>query len=1171
MKRLAFLLLGIGLSAMLAVGIADPTVFAGSTWQGNSVSAPSRSQLAPAAPRSISALNTPLLEDFNTLSNAASTTNNVLTLPGWEIFETGGGARDNELYAVGTGSDAVGETFSFGSAGSTDRALGAVRSGTLIPLFGAGFTNDTSAAITGIDIAYTGEHWRLGTAGRVDQIDFQYSTDATSIATGTWIDVNSLDFASPTTTGSAARDGNAAANRLAVAATITGINLLPGASIWIRWTDLDVSGADDGLAIDDFSLTAQGSGPAPTVTSVSPSSGSTAGGYTVSITGTFFTVTPTSITFGGSPCTSITRVTSELVTCVAPSHAAGAVDVAVTTPAGTGTGVGVFTYVTPAPAISVTGGPLAFGNQAVGVTSGAMNLTVTNTGTADLVLGNPSFMNNNQGFAVVGSPNGTVITPGNSTLVGFTFTPDSTGNKSDFVIIDSNAGFSSAVGMTGTGTNPGTLSFFAGNYFGAEEDGSVNITVNRSGGSDGAISADFGAASFTVQKAGIANPATGGASCSTGVDYITPSGTLNWANAESGIKSFNVTLCNDLVIENTEVFTLGLSNVTAGVSVPNPTTQVFVSDGDVPLTRVVDRLDDLVSADECTAAANDCSLRGAIGASNDQDTIEFDPSLFPPPFAPEAAPAAVITLTSEIGIFTDITINGPGASQLEINGDASFRIFGIASGAIVNMSGMTLTNADAGGGSDGGAINQNSGSTLNLNSMVITGNLAARGGGIYTIGATLNVANSTISDNDAVEAQGGGIFSSESTVRITDSIISGNTARYPQPSQGGGGGIFSGTPSGGSLTITGSTISNNCAGTRIAGNVCTAGSRGGGVSATSANISNTVISGNVATAGAGIQHTNGLTLTNSTVSGNTATGSGGGTFGGGFPSLTVIGSTFSANSATVNGGGIYLNAVDVSSIRNSTFSANTAATGGNLWIFTAGVSSVTSSTFSGGTVHNESLGGFQLPVSNSIFASSCTGTGIVNTGFNIDSGTGCGFGSANGSQSGLTAGQILLGPLQNNGGQTETMALLPGSFARNAGSNALLPADSTDMDNDGNTTEPIPFDQRGTGYDRVFNNGTVDIGAFELLAPTAAGVSLSGSVMDANGRAIRGAVITVQGSDGVARTFATNSFGHFQAEGLMAGESYVVSVSARRHSFADAVRVVNMQDSISGFDFRAVP
>src|SRR6185369_8821 len=55
-----------------------------------------------------------------------------------------------------------------------------------------------------------------------------------------------------------------------LSSTITGLSISNGASFWIRWTDVDATGADDGLAVDDFSLTASGGDAAPTVTSTSP-------------------------------------------------------------------------------------------------------------------------------------------------------------------------------------------------------------------------------------------------------------------------------------------------------------------------------------------------------------------------------------------------------------------------------------------------------------------------------------------------------------------------------------------------------------------------------------------------------------------------------------------------------------------------------------------------------------------------------------------------------------------------------------------------------------------------------------------------------------------------------------------------------------------------------------
>jgi hypothetical protein len=67
-----------------------------------------------------------------------------------------------------------------------------------------------------------------------------------------------LDFSTPNTTIAGPQDGNAAANRTDLSTTITGLSIPDTATFWLRWADFNASGADDGLAIDDFSLTARG-------------------------------------------------------------------------------------------------------------------------------------------------------------------------------------------------------------------------------------------------------------------------------------------------------------------------------------------------------------------------------------------------------------------------------------------------------------------------------------------------------------------------------------------------------------------------------------------------------------------------------------------------------------------------------------------------------------------------------------------------------------------------------------------------------------------------------------------------------------------------------------------------------------------------------------------------
>ncbi len=198
-------------------------------------------------------------QDFNTLANTGTT--NLLTITGWQLTETGGGARDNELYAGDNGASNSGDTYSYGATASSERALGGLQSGTLIPVIGANFTNNTGGTITQLLISYTGEQWRLGTLAREDRMDFQYSLDATTLANGTWTDVNSLDFIAPVTTGTVgALNGNISPNRTVITFSITGLSIPNGASFFIRWLDFNAAGSDDGLSVDDFSLTPTSSG-----------------------------------------------------------------------------------------------------------------------------------------------------------------------------------------------------------------------------------------------------------------------------------------------------------------------------------------------------------------------------------------------------------------------------------------------------------------------------------------------------------------------------------------------------------------------------------------------------------------------------------------------------------------------------------------------------------------------------------------------------------------------------------------------------------------------------------------------------------------------------------------------------------------------------------------------
>jgi predicted extracellular nuclease len=233
---------------------------------------------------SLTALGTRYDQDFNGLANTPDNSTVDTGIPtGWALSESGTNA--NTTYRVGTGSNTAGDTYSFGAAaGNTERAFGGLRSGTLVPLIGVSFTNNTGGTITELDVAYTGEQWRLGqnTTGRAaDQLDVQLSLDATSLTTGTWQDIDGLDFASAVVTGTVgALNGNLAPNQRQKSAPIDGLSIANGATFWLRWTDTDlIPGADDGLAIDDFALVPQGSIPedddAPVVDATVPANGAT--------------------------------------------------------------------------------------------------------------------------------------------------------------------------------------------------------------------------------------------------------------------------------------------------------------------------------------------------------------------------------------------------------------------------------------------------------------------------------------------------------------------------------------------------------------------------------------------------------------------------------------------------------------------------------------------------------------------------------------------------------------------------------------------------------------------------------------------------------------------------------------------------------------------------------
>jgi hypothetical protein len=219
----------------------------------------------------------------------------------------------------------------------------------------------------------------------------------------------------------------------------------------------------------------------------------------------------------------------------------------------------------------------------------------------------------------------------------------------------------------------------------------------------------------------------------------------------------------------------------------------------------------------------------------------------------------------------------------------------------------------------------------------------------------------------------------------------------------------------------------------------------------------------------------GVTLDRTTVTGNTANGNGGGLAANG---ATLLGSTVSGNSAGGNGGGV---SAVTANLTNSTVSGNTAnTTGGGIHVERGGT--ILSSTIAfnhadgfGGGIEN--AGGTAVHVKNTIIAKNDAvhfGQDVLglflSDGHNLVQDPHSG--NANTSFTDPLNQDILgvdqkLGALANNGGPTQTHALLAGSPAIDQGDNSGAPA--TDQ-------RGLSRIKDGDGDGRAI----VDIGAFEL-------------------------------------------------------------------------------------------
>ncbi|MBL9163436.1 MAG: cadherin repeat domain-containing protein, partial [Planctomycetaceae bacterium] len=178
-------------------------------------------------------------------------------MAGWQLHKSSG-SSDFATFIADNGHGASSSVRSFGDFDMPDRALGSIANQLGGYAYGVTLTNDTGGTLTSITLSFTGEQWQESGALAAQALHFEFAVgEGASLDQGTFAAAPSLDFTAPQYGGTARTlDGNAAANRTAVTATIIGLSWAPGEELVLRWTDSDDADADHGLGIDDLTVTA---------------------------------------------------------------------------------------------------------------------------------------------------------------------------------------------------------------------------------------------------------------------------------------------------------------------------------------------------------------------------------------------------------------------------------------------------------------------------------------------------------------------------------------------------------------------------------------------------------------------------------------------------------------------------------------------------------------------------------------------------------------------------------------------------------------------------------------------------------------------------------------------------------------------------------------------------
>jgi predicted outer membrane repeat protein len=399
-------------------------------------------------------------------------------------------------------------------------------------------------------------------------------------------------------------------------------------------------------------------------------------------------------------------------------------------------------------------------------------------------------------------------------------------------------------------------------------------------------------------------------------------------------------------------------------------------------------------------------------------------------------------------ILTDVTF---GSNIATVGGAISNNSSYTAGGTNFHLTRVTFTNNSA--SNVGGAI-YNSSSNPRMTNITFTGNTTTdpasggsdQGGAIYNTSSSPTINSTTFSQNSA-NSDGGAIYNIVSSPTLTDITFTNNSSV-----NGSGGAIYNIYSS--NTTLTNANFNLNSANNGSGGaifNTFLIGNNTAGTGSTINLIQNSFQQNSASSGGAIYNSASSSNLTNVSFSQNAASSYGGAIFSTGSNS-TQTNVTFSRNNAISQGGAIWTNGGGANTLVNTSFYGNASSNGSA--IFNGGTAPTLRNSIiwgHGGTAIQGSA-----TITNSIVQGGYTGTGNVT----VDTIT--------------PATAIFVDP------NFDDLRLKSGSPAIDAGSNTFLPADSRDLDKDGNTTEPLSQD---LGNNPRINGTTVDIGAFEFTTP----------------------------------------------------------------------------------------